>query len=491
MQQLGKILIIILIFTISLFSSVEIKVDKRKIIRGDSITITINAIGDKVKFSKIKTVVGYDAFSIEESKYISMINGKKFTRLSKTFKLIPLENFTIPPFIVEVDGEKKQTKTINIEVAKPQKTQNPDFDLQIYTDKKRVYVGEPIKLSIIFKRKANKKIANANFNPPVMKNFWTTKLPETKQLTNKGFNIHKIDYIIYPEKSGKLFIDNSSIEVGQIRQGTDRFSMFVERVIYKKIYSNEIKIDVKPLPKGVKLYGNYRLKVNIDKKKIKANEPVNIKVTLMGIGNIDDIDEFKINIKNITIYKDKPIKKNNFKDNRLKSTFIQKFAIIGDKDFTIPSFKIKFFNGKKIKIKSTKPIDIKVIENPKKEQSYIIKPIKDENQSEPKIVVKDSSKIEKIFYLIIGFFLALTLFLIFYFIQYNFFENVQKESNYVKLIKKSRTDKELLHILIPFVGKSKEIDLVVLKLEENIYKNFTHKINKTLLANNIEKYMNI
>jgi len=263
--------------------------------------------------------------------------------------------------------------------------------------------------------------------------------------------------------------------------------MFVERVIYKKIYSNEIKIDVKPLPKGVKLYGDYGLKIKIDKKRIKANEPVNITITIKGVGNIDDIDEFKVDIKNTTTYKDKPVKKVDLKDNNLKSTFIQKFAIIGDRDFTIPPFKIKFFNGKKIKIKSTKSIKIKVTPNPKKEQSYIITPIKE--KIEPKVIIKNSSNWEKFIFILVGFLLAITLFLIFYLIKNRFLTNNTKETDYVKLIKKTKSDKELLDKLIPFVGKSKEIDLVVSKLEENIYKSSNHKINKVLLADNIEKYI--
>ncbi len=489
MEKIGKILTTILIFATVLFGAVETKVNKEKIVRGDSLTVTIDAIGDKVVFPKIETIAGYEVVSAGDSQYISMINGQKLVRMSKKFLITPLQSFIIPSFEIDIDGEIEKTKPIPIEVTKPKKSKNPYFDLEIHTDKKEAYVGEPINLTIVFKRKIDKKISNANFNPPAMKGFWTKKLADKEKTVKNGFFVHRIEYILYPERAGIGLIDNSSISVGQIKRGTDMFSMFVERIIYEKIYSNEIKIDVKALPKGVKLYGDYKLKIKIDKKKVKANEPVNVTIEIKGVGNVDDIDEFKIDIENTTVYKDNPKREMKFKDGKFKSTFIQKFAIIGDSDFTIPAFKIRFFDGKKIRVKATKSIDIEVIANLKENRSYIVKPIQDVNQTAPQVVIKDSSFGERLLFLFFGFILSFVFIAGWYFIKYKLDLDAKEESNYSKLVKKSKSDKELLIILLPFVGKHRELDLIISKLEENVYKKSTHQINKRILSEKIEIFL--
>ncbi len=56
-------------------------------------------------------------------------------------------------------------------------------------------------------------------------------------------------------------------------------------------------------------------------------------------------------------------------------------------------------------------------------------------------------------------------------------------------IKKSKNLKSLLQILLPYSGKSKEIDKIVKKIEENLYEAKNHKIDKKLLAKNFKKFV--
>ena len=58
-----------------------------------------------------------------------------------------------------------------------------------------------------------------------------------------------------------------------------------------------------------------------------------------------------------------------------------------------------------------------------------------------------------------------------------------------KRIKKSKNDKELLSVLLPYTDRSKELKKIIKELEENIYEGKKHKINKQDLVQNINNYL--
>ena len=485
MRLFGKILIL-LIINLHLIAGVEVVVNKKKIIKGQTLVFTINAIGTKVKFPKIDEVDGESVIKKTKQQYTSIINGVTLTKISKKYTLKPEKSITIPSFKVVIDGKIEKTKTIKIELVKATQTKDPNFALKMFVNKKEVFVGEPILLSILFKKRVDKQTINEQYFHPKMKGFWT-KILNRKQPIKKGnFLIHKIEYSIFAQKSGVLNIENAKVQLGVIERGIDMFSMFVENVKYKNIYSNRVAIKVKPLPLGVTLFGNYTLRVNIDKKEVKENEPVNIVIEVKGEGNIDDIKEFNINITNATVYKDKPKIETFFKDNKYQGVYTQKFAIVGDKSFEIPPFEIKFFNNNKTRVQRSKKISIKVLKTTPSTKNKIVKPIVSQKS---KIVVKDATQREKLQYLIYGILIGVLMIILIYLIKKTLTKSNTTESNYQKEILNSKDDKELLEILLPFVSSSKEIDLVVRKLEENLYRGFNHKINKKLLSKNINKYI--
>ena len=488
MKLFGKILILLTI-NLYLIAGVEVVVNKQKIVKGQTLIFTINAIGTKVKFPQIDGVEGESIIGRTKQHYTSIINGVTLTKISQKYMLKPEKSITIPSFEVEIDGKIEKTKTIKIEVVKATQTKDPDFSLKLFTNKKEAFVGEPILLTVLFTKRINKQTVNEQYLHPQMKGFWTKILTRKQPLKKGNFLVHKIEYSIFAQKSGVLNIENAKVQLGIVKRGIDMFSMFVENVKYKNIYSNSIAIKIKPLPSGVTLFGNYTLRLNVDKKEVKENEPVNVTIEVKGEGNIDDIKEFNINIPNATVYKDKPKIETFFKDNKYQGIYTQKFAIVGDGNFEIPPFEIKFFNNNKTRVQKSKKISIKVLKTTPSNKSHIIKPAEKIVIEKPKIVIKNATHREKLQYLLFGILIGVLVVILIYLIKKSLTKSNTIESSYQKTILKSKNDKELLEILLPFVSDSKEIDLVVKKLEENLYKGFSHKINKKLLSKNIDKYI--
>ncbi len=490
MKIFGRI-IFLLLFPFYLFGSANIVVPKRSVIKGDSVTFSIEAIGNDVKFPSIEKIGGFIVTEVGQQQFTSILKGQTISKISKKYSFNPTKSLTIPSFKVIVDKRVVKTKPIKIEVKKATQTKDKYFRLDMFVDKKEAFIGEPIKLTLKFKRLAKFKLANADFREPRMEGFWSKVLTNDKEERRGDFIIDKIEYIIFPQKSGNLEISNAMVDIGIIHRGKDMFSMMIEKIDYKKIYSNELIIKAKPLPKGVSLYGKYIIDVKVDKTTIPENGAVNLIYTIKGYGNIDDIPEISLNIPNTEIFKDKPIILTKIKNSRYYGEYKQKFAIVAENSFYIPSIKLTYFNGKEIITKKSRPIEIKVIKDEKRNDEVVLIKSKENliKRESKKIVIKESSNNQKLFYILIGFIFGIIFIILLFLLKNNSFKRKKENNSYSLMVKKSRNDRELLNILLPFVHQSKEIDLVVQKLEENLYKGFNHKINKKLLAKRIDNYI--
>ena len=67
----------------------------------------------------------------------------------------------------------------------------------------------------------------------------------------------------------------------------------------------------------------------------------------------------------------------------------------------------------------------------------------------------------------------------------------QKQHPVEYKLKKAKNDKSLLGVLLPYKGKSPELDEIIHKLEANVYENAKYKIDKKDLQKNFAKYVTI
>ncbi len=484
-----KVLIICLFFSVMLFGSVDISVDKSEVVRGDEVSFTISASGDSVKFPIVDNIEGFKVEQTGRSQSITIVNGKTTKSISSSYLFTPLKSVTIPPLSVVVDGKKEMTKPVKIKVVSAIKAgANPNFLISMIANKKSVYVGEPITVKIIFKQKRDVQVAGIRFNSPSFPGFWVKSDNQDKKIVVGDYVIHNLTYVLIPQNPGQKTIPPVKVEIAKRVSVRDAFSFMLQRIKWRNLYSNDLKIDVKPLPNGVSLFGKFSITASVDKKVTKANKPVNLTLKIKGSGNIDDIDPYELKISGATVYKDKPKRDTYLENGEYKGVFTQKFAIVADSSYTIPPIKFRYFDKelKKVVTIKTKPIKIEVkggvsnvthkIET--KESIPQAKVIK-------KVIAKEGHPYEKWIFLIVG--------LVFGFLSAKIrkpnFKKDSSERSIVYEIKHAKNDKELLKILLPFSSKSSAIKGIIDKLEENIYLGKKSKIDKKVIIKEIENLL--
>jgi len=487
-------MIFLTLIFINLYATVNATVDKSEVVRGDSITLNLSANGSDIKFPTIDSIAGFSVDSTSRSQSIVSVNGKTTATTTTSYTFTPLKSITIPSYTIEVDGKAEKTKPIKINVVSvAQAGANPDFSLKMIANKKEVYIGEPITLKIIFKQKRDVPVESIQFANPTFPNFWVKSNGKDEKQVVGDFVIHNLTYVLIPQQAGDFTISPVKVAVAKRVQIRDAFSFMLQRIRWKNIFSNELKIKVKPLPNGVNVYGKFNISATVDKEITKANKAINLTLSIRGEGNIDDIDSFNLQVPNATVYKNKP-KINTYLENGVyKGSFTQKFALVSDSDFVIPAIKFSYFDKdeKKIKTIQTKPIKIKVtgggsFQATPTSHKLITASATPKEKIVKKIVYKEANPFEKWTYLLVGLFVGFVLSNLKYLKR---FKKEQSEHPLAYEIRKAKSDKELLKILLPYVSKSQKIKEIVNKLEENIYMKKSHKIDKKALSKEIEELL--
>ncbi len=488
--NLGRVILFLITFTLISFASiVKATLDKNQIFSGEEARLTIKAEGKNVVFPDIKDIGGFPVINISNNSQVVYINGKLNQSKSVSYTFAPNKDVIIPSYKVIVDGNEYHTNELQLKVVKPtQSASGSPIILELNASKTTAMVGEPIELLLKFKLKHGEKIDRVNIAPPQLENFWVEQIPGEKRSIDGDYEVVTYKFLITPQKSGELKIPPTYVNVGKYEKMNSAFddpffdNSFFNQIRWKKIYSNPLTIDVKPLPNNLELYGHFMITANVDKRKVEANEPVNLTIKVKGEGNIDDIKKFNLKIPNAMIYNNEPKINKRLANGTLKGEFIQKIAIVADRNYTIPSLELNYYDKdlkKPVTIK-TNPIDITVVGTPKTRYQEPKVEVSKSSETISKNEVKKSistpiNSTQKWIYFILGLIVGTILsFIIYKVLNY---KPKKEQSPITKEMKKVKDDKELYKLLLPY-SKDDYIKDKVQKLEANIYKGEKNKIDK-------------
>ena len=270
-----------------------------------------------------------------------MINGHTSSSSSITYTYIVCAtkngSFTIPPAHVSVGGKTIASNSLNIKVSgSPQASaggsprhqrqdeqgeirdagsqiSGSDLFIKVSANKKRVYEQEPILLT--YKVYTLVGLTSLRGDMPDLKSFYTQEvsLPTQKSFSIETFNGRPYrtttwsQYVMFPQMTGKLQIPSITFEgiVVQQNRNIDPFEAFFNGgsgyvEVKKKIVAPGIDIQVDPLPErpagfsgGV---GHFNVSASLNKTETKANDPVSLRITVSGTGNLKLVKQPQIEL---------------------------------------------------------------------------------------------------------------------------------------------------------------------------------------------------
>ncbi|MCK4737743.1 MAG: BatD family protein [Sulfurimonas sp.] len=462
-------LLFLLIIPHVIYAAVTAKVDYKTVELGEMVTYSLDLSGENITRPNIQRLCDTDVISTSSQTSIQIVNGNIRKSYILSYKFVPQKSCTIEPIEIEINDKTELSNPVDITVKPVSAAKDKNFILTLSTNKKELFIGETFELTLIFKQKIDSGAVDSEFTPPKLKGFWIKNESKPKSHQEGRYTITKVVYTMAAQRAGKLKIAKAQMRIASRSNKANSWGDWIPTIKWKTYFSNELNLDVKPLPSGVNLVGDFSIDVKVDKKEVNANEAVNLTVEVLGIGNLEDIKNFKPYINEVSVFDEKIV---------IEGTKLtQKIAFIAERDFTIPAFNLKYFDtqAKKIKTISSKEIEIK-IKNAKVQKELTIKR---EDKSSVEVQSSSSAEFDKTILFItfiIGFASGILLMLLKPLKGF-------KKDNSISL----KDPKVLLMKLLPYKD-DEEVGKIVDILEKSIYSNEKLEYDKKILKGIMKRY---
>jgi len=319
-------------------------VDKNTVATDEQFTLELTLNGGGMGGGKNLKLPDLGKFMIlsgpNQSSSVQIVNGSVSSTVTYSYVLQPREagKFTLGAATIEAGGKQYSSQPVEMTVvkgsAKPKQSaasgQTPDTDVQVgdnlflraTVDRSRVYLGEQVTVS--FKVYTRVRITNYTINKlPSMTGFWGEELavPQQVALTNETVNgkqyqaglLKKV--ALFPTQSGTLEINPLEIvcqvQIQNRKRSNDFFDQFFNDPFFNNVATSNIsiksppvKISVLPLPKTdvpasfKGAVGKFSLNAGVSSSTVKTNEPLSLKATIGGSGNIKILEAPNLELSN-------------------------------------------------------------------------------------------------------------------------------------------------------------------------------------------------
>lgn len=259
-----------------------------------------------------------------QSTNMQWINGNISATISYTYALYARQagKYTIGPATIEYKGKTLKSDPISIEVTqgKPKQQQKqpdqPDIAnigdnliIKALTDKYRVRQGE--QLTVTFKLYTRVSVTGYDLaKAPTFEGFWGEDFDLPRQPTLATETVNGKQYRVAIIKKTALFATQAgnlkiaplevrcAVQVQSRRRSNDPFDQFFNDPFFQQtqtvnldLKSNPLTIAVEPIPTNAPsgfsgAIGHFAFNASVDKRTVKAGDPITLRVGVSGVGNI-------------------------------------------------------------------------------------------------------------------------------------------------------------------------------------------------------------
>lgn len=322
---------IVLLMVLSLTATAQngtfvASVDRSSVGTGDRFEVSFTVSGSDVNGVKNFKAPNFSPFVVlsgpNQSTNMQFVNGQMSGSVTYTYYLYARQTgkYSIGAASVDYRGTTLQTQPIQIEVVqgKPQ-TQQKEADasqnvgdnlfIRALSDKQRVKQGEPV--TVTYKLYTRLQVSGYDIaKAPVYQGFWAEETDQPKQPTvvnetyeGKQYRVAVIrKTALFPTQSGKLVISPLEVrcayQLQSRKKSNDPFDSFFNDPFFSRMQnveqdfkSNPLNVTVDPLPGNPPAgfggaVGRFTFTATADKKEVKTGDPITLRLTVTGSGNI-------------------------------------------------------------------------------------------------------------------------------------------------------------------------------------------------------------
>ena len=239
-----------------------------------------------------------------------------------------------------------------------------DLFIKVSANKKTVHEQEPVLLT--YKVYTLVDLSQLEGKMPDLKGFHTQEvaLPQQKTFHSEMVNGRQYkcvtwsQYVMYPQMTGKLEIPSITFKglVVQQNRNVDPMEAFFNGgsgyvEVHKDIKAPGMTINVLPLPSRPANFsggvGKFNISASIDKKEVKAGDPVTIRVVVGGVGNLKLLKQPIVTLpKDFDKYDAKITDKTRLTSNGVEGSMVYDFLVVprNQGSYKIPPVEFTYYD---------------------------------------------------------------------------------------------------------------------------------------------------
>ena len=173
--------------------------------------------------------------------------------------------------------------------------------------------------------------------------------------------------VLAAQRGGELTIPSAAMKVAKRAFKRDPWGQWMPEVVWREYYADPVTVTAEPLPDDVELVGHFALRSSVDKNVTDAGAPVQLRISIKGSGNFEDIAPFRPGISGVSSFGGDVITEDYLEQGVYKGGRLQKITLVADENYTIPPLTLTYFDtqSREVRRLETDPIPITVLGAPK------------------------------------------------------------------------------------------------------------------------------
>ncbi|MFI5396251.1 MAG: BatD family protein [Candidatus Binatia bacterium] len=304
--------------------SIRANVSPQRAQVGEPLTLSIDISGAQNVSAPAVNIDGFDVQYVGPSTQISIVNGAVNSSVQHRYSLIPLRpgRFTLGPFTVDYQGKSYQTASFTVEVAaagqpqaqlpagmQPGAPNSRAVRLELSLPQQEAYLHQRLPLDVTL-YVGSIRIADVQYPALTAEGLSLDKFPEPSQrqqvIEGETYQVVHFQTTVVPLRTGSLVIGPASLQLSVLSRRRGAFSgdPFFQHFFQDDPFSTQrqplelhsvpVTLNVLPLPEEGKpagfsgAVGNFTLEVSAAPTELTAGDPVTLRMTLNGSGNLAD-----------------------------------------------------------------------------------------------------------------------------------------------------------------------------------------------------------
>ena len=229
------------------------------------------------------------------------------------------------------------------------------YEWSSFIDKKSAYVNEAIYLQYTCTFSDQGELYSVDFTPSgEYEKYKIVSLKESSSIIN-GHKINHYEFVLFPKKAGEIEIAFEALMKKTTKESIEdtvigRDNVKNEQVEKKSIKQQVFHLSIKEA--NAKLIGDFILETKKREPYVKAHEPYHLTLSIAGKGNFDAFETLQFEIENVRVFAGNVEFKKKLTKSGVEGYWSQKFAFVGEQNFTIPKLEISYFNLQNEKIQT-------------------------------------------------------------------------------------------------------------------------------------------